>query len=116
IIQPRLEEIFELVRGRLDRSGLAHTAGRRVVLTGGACQLPGIRDLAQLVLDKQVRLGRPTRLGGLAESVSGPAFSTVAGLLQFAMLPQPELPVAGPDITMPLGFFGRVGLWLRENL
>ena len=74
IIQPRLEEIFELVRSRLEQSGFAKLAGRRVVLTGGASQQPGTRELAQLILDKQVRLGRPTRIAGLAEANGGPAF------------------------------------------
>jgi len=36
IIRPRLEETFELVRERLEGSGLGHAAGTRVVLTGGA--------------------------------------------------------------------------------
>jgi cell division protein FtsA len=53
IIQPRLEETFELVRARLETSGFDKIAGRRVVLTGGAAQLPGTRELAALVLDKQ---------------------------------------------------------------
>ena len=67
IIQPRLEETFEMVRSRLETSGFDKIAGRRVVLTGGASQLAGVRELAQLVLDKQVRMGRPIRIGGLAE-------------------------------------------------
>ena len=46
IIAPRLEETFELVRNRLDASGCDKIAGRRVVLTGGACQLHGARELA----------------------------------------------------------------------
>ena len=74
IIQPRIEEIFELVRSRLEASGFDKAAGRRVVLTGGASQLTGVRDLAQLVLDKQVRQGRPIGLPGLAEATGGPAF------------------------------------------
>src|SRR5271157_4574212 len=85
IIQPRLEETFELVRGRLESSGVDRTAGRRVVLTGGASQLQGVRELAALVLDKQVRMGRPLRIGGLADSTAGPAFATCAGLLQYAL-------------------------------
>ena len=62
IIQPRIEETLELLRSRLDKSGFSDVAGRRVVLTGGASQLPGIRELAQRMLDKQVRLGRPLRV------------------------------------------------------
>ena len=59
IIRPRLEETFEMVKDRLDSSGLARAAGNRVVLTGGACQLAGAREMAARILNKQVRLGRP---------------------------------------------------------
>ena len=73
IIQPRLEEILEIARARLKDSGLGNMVGRRVVLTGGASQMPGIRELSQSILDKQVRLGRPIRLSSLPDAVSGPA-------------------------------------------
>lgn len=116
IIQPRLEEILELVRSRLEQSGFAKLAGRRIVLTGGASQLPGTRDLAQLILDKQVRPARPTRIGGLADANGGPAFSTAAGLLIHAVRHPTELPVAGHEAASGSGLWGRVGLWLRENL
>jgi cell division protein FtsA len=116
IIQPRLEEIFELVRDRLETSGFAKAAGRRVVLTGGASQMPGTRELAQLILDKQVRLGRPTRPDGLAASTYGPAFATAAGLLAHAIQSTAELPAAAAEAEPPKHIWGRVGLWLRENL
>lgn len=116
IIQPRLEEIFEIVRSRLEQSGYAKLVGRRVVLTGGASQLPGMRELAQLILDKQVRIGRPTRIAGLNEAHGGPAYSTAAGLLLHAVRNPTELPVASHEAGLNTGFFGRVGLWLRENL
>src|SRR5437879_11565897 len=74
IVAPRIEETFEMVRNRLEASGCEKLAGRRVVLTGGACQLHGVRELAGLILDKQARIGRPTRINGLAEATQGPAF------------------------------------------
>jgi cell division protein FtsA len=116
IIQPRVEETFELVRSRLEASGFDNLAGRRVVLTGGASQLSGVRDLAQLILDKQVRMGRPMRVHGLAEAVAGPAFATCAGLLVHALLPAGE-PIRRrrSETTAATGLFGRVGLWLKEN-
>jgi len=114
IIAPRLEETFELVRNRLDASGCDPMAGRRVVLTGGACQLHGARELAGLILDKQVRIGRPQRVKGLAESTHGPAFSTAAGLLHFAASERAESP--RPTHIARGGIFGRVGQWMRENL
>jgi cell division protein FtsA len=84
IIRPRLEEIFEIVKDRLENSGLSRMAGARVVLTGGACQLAGARELAAQILGKQVRLGRPVGLRGLPDAAAGPAFATGAGLLAWA--------------------------------
>ncbi len=117
IIQPRLEETFELVRGRLEASGASEVAGRRVVLTGGACQLPGTRDLAALVLDKQVRLGRPVHVHGLAEATDGAAYATCAGLLISAgeaTVIEPPRPQRR-QTKEPGSVFGRLGHWLREN-
>jgi cell division protein FtsA len=116
IIAPRIEETFELVRNRLEASGFDKVAGRRVVLTGGACQLHGAREFAGLILDKQVRMGRPQRVAGLAEATGGPAFATTAGLLHFALSERAEL--AGARHS-PRGsrrrVFGRLGHWLRDN-
>jgi cell division protein FtsA len=132
IIQPRVEEILELVRARMDKSNFSDVAGRRVVLTGGGSQLPGVRELAQRILDKQVRLGRPLRVArpsslssksgvtsftGLADSTSGPAFATTAGLLAIAM--QPELAVMGGGASGKIiggSALNRVGLWLKQNM
>lgn len=115
IIQPRLEEILELVRAKLSDSGVGLAAGRRVILTGGASQLPGLRDLAQQVLDKQVRLGRPIRIDGLAESVNGPAFATTAGLLSYIAERSGEMPAEIMAQVEPGNMWERVKFWLREN-
>jgi cell division protein FtsA len=116
IIAPRIEETFELVRNRLEASGFDKVAGRRVVLTGGACQLHGAREFAGLILDKQVRTGRPQQVTGLAEATGGPAFSTTAGLLHFALSERAEVPRSAHHAARPSnGIFGRLGHWLREN-
>jgi cell division protein FtsA len=116
IIQPRLEETFELVRDRLEAGGFSKSAGRRVVLTGGASQLEGVRDLAELVLDKQVRLGRPKLIRGLPDSVSGPAFSTAAGLLRYGLKEHVLRPsYAAMAAANQKRGLGRIGQWLREN-
>lgn len=116
IISPRLEETLELVRNRLEASGYERLAGRRVVLTGGACQLPGTRELAGIILDKQIRIGRPLNVAGLAEATQGPAFSTCAGLLHFALSERAETPrPARLSAGQPSGLLGRIGHWLREN-
>jgi cell division protein FtsA len=121
IIQPRIEETFELVRARLVDNGIGQRTGRRVVLTGGASQLPGLADIGQLILDKQIRLGRPQKIRGLAEATGGPAFSTAAGLLQYAAEHADEMPVRprGQSFSLPAPLAGiwvqKVTHWLKEN-
>lgn len=81
VIRPRLEEIFELMRDRLEAAGADRAAGRSLVLTGGASQLPGAGELAGRVLGKQARVGRPDALSGLGDAVAGPGFSACAGVI-----------------------------------
>ncbi len=115
IIQPRMEEIFELVRGRLEASGFSKVAGRRVVLVGGGSQLQGVRELAQQVLDKQVRMGRPTPLRGLAEATAGPAFAVAVGLIGYAVeQPAEAALVGGQEDDVGVGFLSRLGGWFRD--
>lgn len=115
IIAPRIEETLELVRARLIDSGLGPIAGRRVVLTGGASQIPGLRELAQKYLEKQVRLGRPIRLQGLPDAVSGPAFSATAGLLHYVTERFHEMPAEIMATVEAGSLWQRLQVWLREN-
>ena len=118
IIEPRLTEIFEFARERLEAGGFVGGSARRVVLTGAASQLPGTRDLAQRVLDKQVRLGRPREVAGLAASTSGPGFATAAGLLVHAARAPREATDPSHKLPSPPPGNGlsRLGRWLKENL
>lgn len=116
IIRPRLEETFELVKERLESAGVSKEAGTRVVLTGGASQLVGARELAARVLDRQVRVARPHPARGLPETASGPAFAGALGLLAWgAGEGRPVFDIApGPD--RPKGAFRRLVDWLRERV
>lgn len=84
IIKPRMEEILEMARKNLESKGLYKISGPRIVLTGGASQLQGLKELAGHIFNKHVRVGRPSQIEGLAESTKGPAFSTCVGMLQYA--------------------------------
>jgi len=114
IIRPRIEETFELVRDRLVDSGFDKLAGRRLVLTGGASQLSGVRDLAGRILDKRVRIGQPSGVSGLADLTQGPAFSSAVGVLIYATSGPIEA-YARPAAREPQGHLARVGRWLRDN-
>ena len=84
VIAPRVEETLELLRERLRQSGAPIDASAGVVLTGGASQLTGVREVAHRVFDRPVRLGRPRRAPHLADAASGAAFCSAAGVLQRA--------------------------------
>lgn len=115
IMQPRIEEIFEMVRAKLSDSGLGNAIGRRVVLTGGSSQIQGLKDLAGHVLDKQVRLGKPIRLTGLPDAAAGPAFATTAGLLTYISERSDEMPAQIMAQVEPGSLWERVRYWLKEN-
>jgi cell division protein FtsA len=125
IIGPRLEETFELVRDRLIDCGMTSISGRRVVLTGGASQMNGAREVATRVLSKQVRLGRPSRLTGHADAACGPAFAAAAGLSVWAAQRPAEIQHGRDDGDLPYLAYGTTdagsngfrGLtrWIKEN-
>ena len=90
IIRPRVEELLEDVRTRLDAAGFDHLPSQQIVLTGGASQMPGLDVLAPKILGQQVRIGRPLRVHGLPQAATGAAFSASVGLCLFAAHPQDE--------------------------
>lgn len=99
VVRQRLEHMTADIETALKDLGFAGPFGRQVVLTGGGAELKGIADYAQGVLGRTVRIGRPT-LPGLPEAHSGPAFSTLAGLAQFAASDETDL---GRDAFMAAG-------------
>jgi cell division protein FtsA len=122
IILPRIEEVFEIVHGRLSASPLARVMPKRVVLTGGASQLRGVREVAGRVLGVPVRLGRPVMAENLGENLSTPAFSTAAGLLDLSMSGNSGAigaglasGQAGGVASGSGGMVNRSFQWLREN-
>jgi len=119
IIQPRIEETLEMVRDRLIKSGFDRVVGKRMVLCGGASQLQGVREMAGMMFDKQVRIGRPHRLQGLGEVPAGPELCTAAGLVEYAQRYRMELPIrqsaSSSGGSVAPAWLGKVGSWLKEN-
>jgi cell division protein FtsA len=97
--------------------GVTTMAGKRVVLTGGASQLLGAREMAATILGKQVRLARPRMMPGLAEAVSGPAFATALGMLEYTIKkPMEEQMFDAHRHRGGLASgFEKVVSWFREN-
>jgi cell division protein FtsA len=116
IMRPRVEEILEEVRARLDAAGFEHLPSQQIVLTGGGSQIPGLDGLACRILGQQVRLGRPLRVHGLPQAATGPGFASAVGLSLFAANPQDEwwdfdIPVD----RYPARSFRRAVKWFRDN-
>ncbi|MCQ4162475.1 cell division protein FtsA [Roseomonas sp. GC11] len=116
IIRPRIEETLELVRDRLDAAALGRDAGARVVLTGGASQLVGLRELAAQILDRPVRLGRPLPLRGLPDPAQGPDFATTIGLVAWGAGEGRPLLDIDPGQDRGNGRFARFVNWLRDRV
>ncbi len=85
ILQPRAEELFELVRADLAKHGHNETLRGGVVLTGGGAQLDGLLEMAEQIFDSAVRYGLPSGLSGLVDVISSPAWATASGMLRYGM-------------------------------
>ncbi|MFO0662366.1 MAG: cell division protein FtsA [Polyangiaceae bacterium] len=83
IIEPRVEEIFAVVRKRLEDTGMLEQLSAGVVLTGGAVLLEGMADFAEEVLGVPVRIGFPSGIRGITQLVHGPQHATGVGLVKF---------------------------------
>jgi cell division protein FtsA len=116
IMRPRVEEILEEVRARLDQCGFDQLPSQSIVLTGGGSLIPGLDGLAARILGQKVRLGRPLRVQGLPQPATGAAFSAAVGLTLFAAHPQDEW----WDFEVPVDQQGgrslrRAVKWFRDN-
>lgn len=85
ILQPRAEELFELMRVDLAKHGWEESLRGGVVLTGGGSQLDGLLEMAEQIFDSSVRYGLPVGLTGLVDVISSPAWATASGTLLYGM-------------------------------
>ncbi len=97
IIQARMAEVFQLVLDHVDRAGCGDRVPAGLVLTGGGSLLRGLPELATQVTGMLAKVGTPSGMTGLVDSVSSPACATAVGLLQFWATHQDRYPVDGHD-------------------
>ena len=81
IVDARLEEIFEAIEAALKKAGRAGKLPSGVVLTGGTAELPGLVDYAKRALGVAARTGKPTGVGGVADSIESPRYAVAVGLM-----------------------------------
>lgn len=83
ILEPRVEEIFQLVHREIQKCGYEELLASGVVITGGSAQLQGMVELAEEVMQLPVRLGQPRGVGGLVDVVKSPIYATGVGLVLY---------------------------------
>ncbi len=115
ILEPRVEEMFELVRREISRAGYEGMLGAGVVLTGGTSLLEGMPDAAEKLLNLPARRGAPGGVGGLRDIVSNPMYATGVGLLLHARQHAEDHELAGIGTGRPLGrVLDRMRAWMGE--
>jgi cell division protein FtsA len=115
IIQPRVEEMFDLMRREIIRAGYEGMLAAGVVITGGTSMLEGMPDAAERILDLPVRRGIPSGVGGLRDIVSNPMHATGVGLILHACRHAEALETVGARGGKRFGrVFDRMRGWMLE--
>lgn len=81
IIEPRVEEIFNLVQREIVKSGYENLLASGIVITGGCTLLNGMQELAEMTFDMPIKRGNPKGFGGLLDIVNSPIYATGVGLV-----------------------------------
>ena len=115
IIEPRVEEIFQLVHKEIRASGFEDSLSSGVVITGGTTLMSGMTELAEEVIGMPVRLGAPRRVSGLAKVVDSPEFSTGVGLVLHGLGTGEDLNWRSQSDGMFSRTFGRLWAWVTES-
>jgi cell division protein FtsA len=115
VIEPRVEELYSLVQAELRRSGFEELLSSGIVITGGSSAMQGMVELGEEVFHMPVRLGMPHYLGGLAEVVRHPRFSTGVGLLLIGMQQRQRQELVKLQSGSLRQVFERMRNWFQGN-
>jgi len=116
VVEPRYDELFQLVQAELRRSGFEDLLAAGIVLTGGSSKIEGVVELAEEIFHKPVSLGMPRNVAGLADIVRNPIYATGVGLLLYGQeLERRRLERGEAPPVMKGSFVDRIREWLRQN-
>jgi cell division protein FtsA len=115
IVEPRYEELFNLIREELRRSGFEEMIAAGIVLTGGSARMEGAIELAEEIFHVPVRLGLPGHVKGLSDVVRNPIYSTGVGLLLYARENSAAASGAAALGGNVAGVFERMKSWFKGN-
>ncbi|MCP3876219.1 MAG: cell division protein FtsA [Desulfobacteraceae bacterium] len=114
ILEPRVEEIFTLLKNELHSNGLENSFPAGFVLTGGSVVLNGISETAEDVFNVPVRIGEPNKIGGLKDIVKNPAYATGVGLVIFGSSMSCKTNFKDTEISGFNGILNRMKQWFKD--
>ncbi len=85
IIQPRVNEIFNLAKNEVERSDYNGDFTFGIILTGGGASLNGIIDIAEEIFNMPVKIGIPDTINGKAEIINNPRYATGIGIIKYVI-------------------------------
>ena len=115
VIEPRVTELFELVRNELQRSRMGNVIASGVVITGGSSMMKGIVNLGEKVFNMPVRIGIPRDVDGLLQVVENPRYATGIGLLKMAKDEIDSCQNHWPDGNSVVDLFKKMKMWFQGN-
>ena len=115
VIEPRVEELLQLVQQTLRESGYEELLSSGIVLTGGSASLPGLIELGEEMFSMPVRVGYPKYEGGLADVVKGPRHATAVGLLYEGLAQRMHHGKAMDKSGSIRSVAGRMKTWFQGN-
>ena len=107
-----MEEILILAQQEIAATGLSDLLAAGAVITGGSVIMEGMPELAEDLLEMQIRRGSPQGIGGLVDVVKSPKFSTAVGLVLHGAKRLVEAEIAAQHDRPPVGT--RVLTWLKK--
>ena len=114
ILEPRMEEIFTLIKREIFRAGMDNVITSGMVLTGGSSLLHGATDIAESVFDVPSRLGTPRGINGLIDVVNNPMYATGVGLVLYGARIQPEKKFRIRDTNIFNRVMTRMKTWFKD--
>ncbi len=114
ILEPRMEEIFTLIKREVFRAGMENIITSGIVLTGGSSLLEGVTDVAEAVFDLPTRLGTPRGISGLTDVVNNPMYATGVGLVLYGARNQPKKKFRIRDTNIFNRVMVRMKKWFKE--
>jgi cell division protein FtsA len=115
IIEPRVEEIFSLIKTEIQRAGMENVIASGIVLTGGTAMLDGMTEVAESIFNVPARMGTPQGVSGLMDVVNSPQYATGVGLVLYGAKNQSQQePFKTEDINVFNRLVSRMKKWFRD--